>query len=586
MRYPKDTTAGRLLLRYALRYKTALVFSLVCVWVSVLFRAAAPAVLERGVDHLTLEAARTILARYSLLLIGIAVVQAVATFGQDLLLMRSASCIECDLRSALFDHLQKMPMEFFQKHSIGELMMRADNDLTTAITGTTRTLSYLLDSLVTLIVILPLMISVSAGLAALTFAPLLLVSVSSMPLQKKIIARSARTQEYMGKIYSQVHTALSVPRTIRVFTQERQEIEAFQSASRQYIDRYLSRVRLSSLLYPLLQFFLGLSFVVVLWHGGDLVAAGKLSIGQLLQFIFYLAYLAWPMHALGWQWTVFHRGVVSLGRVHALLSMQPDIRDSSTPAVLCKATSALQFRNVSFRYSGTHRPALDQVSFRVEPGQTVGVVGTVGAGKSTLMNLVLRLLEPCSGEVLIGGCPLAQIPLQALRSRISYVPQETFLFSDTLAANLAFGRVDASHDEICAAVEAAGLADDIAAFPRGYDTILGERGATLSGGQKQRVSIARAILRNPEILLLDDALSSVDSYIAENILIRMQKLMAGKTCLISSHRVSTLRGADLILVLHDGHIVEQGTHQELLAYRGLYAELREKQLLEEKLAAS
>lgn len=586
MRHSKNITAGRLLLRYAFPYRAALAFSLVCVLVSVLFRAAGPAVLERGVDHLTLESTRATLTRYSLLLIGIAVVQGVTMFGQELLIMRSASFIERDLRSALFDHLQKMPWEFFQKHSIGELMMRVGDDLAAAITGAALALSYLLDSVVTLIVILPLMIRVSAGLAALVIAPMLLIIVSSTFLQKKIKTRFERAQECMGKVYGQAHAALSVPRTIRAFTQERYEIEAFLGASRQYIDRYLSRIRLSSLLYPLLQFFLGLSFVMVLWHGGDLVAAGKLSIGQLLQFILYVGYIAWPMHVLGWQWTVFQRGMVSTGRVHALLSLQPAIRDFSTPAVLRKPAGALQFRNVSFRYGSTPRPALDQVSFRVEPGQIVGVVGTVGAGKSTLMNLVPRLLEPSSGEVSIGGCPLAQIPLEALRSSIGYVPQETFLFSDTLAANLAFGRADAGHDEICAAAEAAGLADDIAAFPKGYETILGERGITLSGGQKQRVSIARAILRNPEILLLDDGLSSLDSYTTENILVRLQRLMAGKTCLISSHRVSTLRGADLILVLHDGHIVEQGTHQELLAYGGLYAELREKQLLEEKLAAS
>ena len=586
MHDPKNITAAQLLLRYALPYRAALAFSLVCVVGAVLVRSAGPAVLERAVDHLTLETTRATLAEYSLLLIGIAVVQGVATFGQELLLMRSAACIEHDLRSALFDHVQKMPQEFFQKHSIGELMMRVGNDLTAAINRAAQALSSVLDSLVTLIIILPLMIRVSAGLAAMAFAPLLLVIISSMVLQKKLRARFERVQEYMGKVYGQAHAALSVPRTIRAFTQERQEIEVFRRASQQYIDHYLSRVRLSSLLYPLLQFLLGLSLVIVLWQGGDLVAAGKLSIGQLLQFILYVGYIAWPMHVLGWQWTAFQSGMVSMGRVHALLSLQPAIRNSSTPAVLRKPAGALQFRNVSFRYSGTHRPALDQISFQVEPGQTVGLVGTVGAGKSTLINMIPRLLEPCSGDVLIGGCPLAQIPLEALRSSIGYVPQETFLFSNTLAANLAFGRMDAGHDEICAAADAAGLTDDIAAFPKGYDTIVGERGVTLSGGQKQRVGIARAILRNPDVLLLDDALSSVDSYTAENILIHLQRLMTGKTCLVSSHRVSTLRGADLILVLHDGHIVEQGTHHELLAYGGLYAELREKQLLEEKLAVS
>jgi ATP-binding cassette subfamily B protein len=586
MRHLKNNSAGRLLLQYVLLHKAALVFSFVCLLVSVLFKAAGPAVLKKGVDHLTFATARTTLAQCSLILIGIAVAQGVSMFMQEQLLMKSASCIECDLRSALFDHLQKMPWEFFQKHSIGELMMKVGNDLTAAITGAALALSSLLESLVTLLIIFPLMVTVSPVLAVLAFAPLLLVIASSMLLRKKIRARFECAQEYMGKVYGEAHASLSVPRTIRTFTQEQQEIETFQRASRQYVDRYLSRVRLSILLYPLLQFFLGLSFVVVLWHGGDLVAAGKLSIGQLLQFILYVWYMAWPMHVLGWQWTTFQRGMVSMSRVHALLSQQPSICDSLTPVVLRKPAGALQFKNVSFRYNGTQSPALDQVSFRVKPGQTVGIVGAVGAGKSTLLNLVPRLIEPCSGEVLVNGKPLAQIPLETLRTSIGYVPQETFLFSDTLAANMAFGKVDASHNEICAAAEAAGLVDDITGFTKGYDTVLGERGMTLSGGQKQRVSLARALLRNPEILLLDDALSSVDSYTAENILIRLQRLMAGKTCLIASHRVSTLRGADLILVLHDGHIIEQGTHKELLSYKGLYAELREKQLLEERLFAN
>src|SRR5580765_876770 len=275
----KNITAVRLLLRHALPYRTALVFSVVCILVSILFRAAGPLVLQRGVDHLTRETTRTTLSQYSLLLIGIAVIEGVASFGHELLLRRSASYIERDLRSALFDHVQKMPWEFFQKHSIGDLMMRAGNDLTAAIAGATLALSDVLENLISLIIILPLMIGISPGLAALAFSPLLLIVISPILFQKKLKVRSERAQEYMSKVYGQAHAALSVPRMIRAFTQERQEIEAFRSASRQYIDRYLSRVRLSSLFLPLLQFFLGLSFIVVLWYGGDLVAAGKLSIG-------------------------------------------------------------------------------------------------------------------------------------------------------------------------------------------------------------------------------------------------------------------------------------------------------------------
>ncbi|HZD95011.1 MAG TPA: ABC transporter transmembrane domain-containing protein, partial [Candidatus Sulfotelmatobacter sp.] len=388
-------TAGRRLVQYVSKYKAILALSLFFILAANLLKAAGPAILERAIDHLT-EPTHSLLTWYSLLFAGVAALQGALMFGQERVLLRSAACVERDLRSALFDHLQKLPVEFFQQHSTGELMTKVSNDLTAAISGTAQALMFSLDSIVALIVILPLMARISGRLTALAFAPSLLVIATTLLMHRKMRARFEQTQEHLGKVYNQAHAALSAVRTIRAFTQEQAEIEAFQRTSREYIGHYLKRVRLSGLLHPLLQFLIGLSSVAVLWYGGDLTVAGKLSIGRLLQFILYLGYVAWPMHVLGWQMTIFQRGMASMGRVHALLSIQPSICDSVAPVNVRRPLGALEFKNVSFQYRYAHRLALDQISFRVELGQIVGLVGAVGSGKSTLMNLVPRLFDPCS----------------------------------------------------------------------------------------------------------------------------------------------------------------------------------------------
>jgi ATP-binding cassette, subfamily B, multidrug efflux pump len=464
-------------------------------------------------------------------------------------------------------------------------MTQVTRDIALAANASTEALIYSVNTIVALMIILPLMALLSWPLTLLAFAPLLLVLIATLVFQRPMQAGYARVSESYARMCAHAHEALCAVKTVRAYLQEGAAVEAFINLSRQCVGYELGTVRLFSLLNPLLQFFVGLSLIAVLWYGGDLTAAGTLSIGQFLQFILYVGYLAWPMHALGRQLTVLQRGAVSMRRVDSVLSLEPAIQDPLRPAAVPGINGTLEFRNVTFKYKGMEKPAIDGISFRINPGQIVGLAGLVGSGKSTLMSMVPRLLAPCSGDVLIDGRSVREFPLKVLRSSIGYVPQETFLFSDTIAANIAFGNSQASRQGIEQAAADSAVDSDIVAFPQGYETAVGERGVTLSGGQKQRISIARAILLHPPILLLDDALSSVDSYTEEKILARLRKRMQGKTCLISSHRISTLRRTDVIIVLHEGKIVEQGTHEALLERRGLYSEIYATELLEENLAA-
>jgi len=579
-------SGARRLLHYAARHRVLLAFGVLCILAVTLLKAIGPMILQRAVDNVAAGGTKLTLIRYTALFIGIACMQGILLFSQEQLLLGTSRQIERDLRSVFFAHLQTLPLEFFQANPTGDLMARASNDLTLAVTGTGEALMFSLNSIASLVIILPLMLKLSWKLALLAFAPLLIVMFATLFLQKKIHGSFKRVQEHFGALTSRIQAVLSAVKTIRAFTQENNEIAAFQRASRQYVSHNLRRVQLSGALLPLLQFFIGLSFIAVLWYGGDLTASGYLSIGQFLKFILYLGYLAWPMYVLGWQITVFQRGIVAMSRVESILSLPPSIQDSPDPLDVREIAGSIEFRNVTFTYRGTNETALRNISFHIQSGQIVGLLGAVGSGKSTLMNMIPRLLDPSSGKVFIDGNPVRDIPLHVLRSRIGYVPQEPFLFNDTIAANIAFGCEQAAPEMIERAADDCGIAAEIAAFPRGYQTMAGERGATLSGGQKQRISIARALLNRPAILLLDAAFSSVDSYTEEKVLTRVRKIMQGKTCVIASHRISALKEADLIIVLHEGTIVEQGTHHGLLTKGGLYSEMHAMHLLEEDLAAS
>jgi ATP-binding cassette, subfamily B, multidrug efflux pump len=409
------------------------------------------------------------------------------------------------------------------------------------------------------------------------------VSVAVMVFGRKIHERFERIQAMFSDISSRVQENLSGVRMIRAYVQERPELQRFEQLNREYIAQNIRLVRISGLFQPLLEALIGFTFLIVLWAGGVQVLRGRISLGSFVAFNTYMGMLVWPMIALGWVVNLMQRGSASLSRINEILREEPSIAGPEHPERLASVRGEVEFRGVSMEYP-TGR-ALDGIDLRIDAGSTVAIVGHTGSGKSTLVNLIPRLMDPSEGAVLLDGVDLRRLSPEALRREIGFVPQETFLFSASLADNIAFGVENATPEQIRKAAELAGLAPDIESFPKGYETMVGERGITLSGGQKQRTAIARAILRQPKILILDDALSSVDTLTEERILNALATVMRGRTVILISHRVSTVRLAERIVVLEKGAIVEQGTHAELAGAGGYYADLYQKQLLEEELEA-
>jgi ATP-binding cassette, subfamily B, multidrug efflux pump len=443
---------------------------------------------------------------------------------------------------------------------------------------------YSLQTLFVVIIVLPLMFLINWRLTLLLFITMPLVSLTVKFFGQQVHIRFEKIQEFFSQITARAQENFTGVRVVRAYAQEGAEIAAFNELNRQYAERNLALVRIDALMRPLMQFLIGMGFVLIVWAGVPAAIRGEITVGQFTVFNMYLFRLIWPLIALGYVVNLYQRGTASLKRMNAILAIEPSIADSGNVKTQPPIKGQIEFRNLTFRYHPNDEPVLRNINLVILEGQTVAFVGRTGSGKSTLVNLISRIVEAPADTVLVDGVSVRDYPLTQLRSSIGYVPQETFLFSDALAENIAFGVNKAERRQIEWAAEVAGLTEDVEGFPDGFATLVGERGLTLSGGQKQRTAIARAILREPKILILDDALSSVDTYTEEKILGELRGVMRGRTSLIVSHRISTVRDADLICVLDEGRIIEQGTHNELLALGGEYSTLYERQLLEEELA--
>jgi len=594
------------LLPYLKRYRGAYAFGTGCVLLHNGIWVLFPLVIGRASDDLNQGVTRHKLLVYAGLLLAIAVTKGIFQFLTRWVVIGVSRDIEFDLRNDLFARLEGLSYSYYQRNRTGDIMARATNDLNAVRMLLGPAIMYSANTMVYTAGALAFMISINPKLTLLTFLPLPAVSVVIQTFGRRIHERFERIQAMFSDISARAQENFSGARLIRAYVQEEAEIKAFERENKEYIRRSLKLVRLMGMLWPTLELMLGCAVVLVLWLGGREVLTGQLtltrvtnlvgtypgitttlkidgsmSVGQFVSFSTYMMQLTWPIIALGWVINIFQRGTASLIRINEIMQEQPEIRDAPD-AQAQEINGEIEFRDLNFGYDG--KLVLRDVNLRVPAGSSLAIVGPTGSGKTTLVNLIPRVYDADPGMVLIDGRPIRDYSLESLRHSIGFVPQETFLFSDRIRENIALGVDSASNSDIHDAADAANIAVDIEGFPEGYETLVGERGITLSGGQKQRTAIARALIRNPRILILDDALSSVDTHTEDKILNHLRDVMAGRTTIFISHRVSTVRNADRIVVLHGGRIVELGTHDELLALNGYYSDLYSKQLLEEELA--
>ena len=579
---------------YIRRHRRAYLLGYAAVLASIMMTQLSPWALKLAIDGIRGGASSGRLLVYAGALVVIAALEAACSYAMRIQILGAALEIEAELRRDYFVHLQRLDLGFFQGARTGDLMARAVNDIRAVQRFAGVGLMRSAHTFVMLIVSVAFMLSIDVRLTLWTMVILPMVSVLFVALGREIHRRFDQVQAQFSALSARAQENFSGIRVVKAFAQEEAEIARFRAESEKLVAANLTLARIQGALWPVIGLILGAAAVVLLWQGGGDVIRGRITLGQMVQFSYYLARLSFPMIALGWVTNLWQEGRASMERLDEIFDRPPQITDAPHPVVLAAPRGDVEFRNVTFAYGEV--PVLHQINLTIPAGSTVAIVGPTGAGKSTLVHLIPRLFDAFSGQVLVDGHDVREISLGSLRRAIGIVPQETFLFSDTMAENIALGDADgaaggtlpdstAPGEAIAGAAAIACIAKDVEEFPHHYATVVGERGVTLSGGQKQRTAIARALIRDPRILILDDALSSVDTHTEAEILAGLRAVRASRTCLIISHRISTIQDADMIVVLNEGRIVEQGAHAQLLAAGGLYADLYEKQLIQEALEA-